>query len=209
MKRYIKDGIIKYANRIVVIIDGMQVLNPTEEMILADGWEVYEPVIPEPEPQEPQLEPSSYAMERAVVTMMMPQAKTMFASLDDQEALKVKELADTWVSKMGQQVNVGDRLWYDNKLYKVRMQHTVQKDWYPSASTSSMYEEIVEEHEGTKEDPIPYNVELNPEFAGMTLEMGKFYIQKGIIYECIEGTGIPVYDDLDSGKLDRYVKVAE
>ena len=209
MKQYKKDGQIKYANQIVIIKDGMQTTNPTEEMILADGWEVYEPVIPEPQPQEPQLEPSSYAMERAVMTMMMPQAKTMFASLDDQEALKVKELADTWASKMGQQVNVGDRLWFDNKLYKVRMQLTVQEDWKPSASTSSMFEEIVEQHEGTKEDPIPYNVELNPEFAGMTLEMGKFYIQKSVIYECIEGTGIPVYDDLDSGKLDRYVRKTE
>ena len=209
MKQYKKDGQIKYANQIVIIKDGMRTMNPTEEMILADGWEVYEPVIPEPQPQEPQLEPSSYAMERAVMTMMMPQAKTMFASLDDQEALNVKELADTWASKMGQQVNVGDRLWYDNKLYKVRMQHTVQEDWYPSVNTASMFEEIVEQHEGTKEDPIPYNVELNPEFAGMTLEMGKFYIQKSVIYECIEGTGIPVYDDLDSGKLDRYVRKTE
>ena len=207
MKQYKKDGQIKYANQIVIIKDGMQTTNPTEEMILADGWEVYEPVIPEPEPQEPQLEPSSYAMERAVMTMMMPQAKTMFASLDDQEALKVKELADTWASKMGEQVNVGDRLWYDGKLYKVRMQHTVQEDWYPSVNTASMFEEIMEEHAGTKDDPIPYNVELDPQFAGMTLELGKFYIQKGIIYECIEGTGIPVYAELKD--LPRYVKIAE
>lgn len=207
MKQYKKDGQIKYANQIVIIKDGMQTTNPTEEMILADGWEVYEPVIPEPQPQEPQLEPSSYAMERAVMTMMMPQAKTMFASLDDQEALNVKELADTWASKMGEQVNVGDRLWYDGKLYKVRMQHTVQEDWYPSVNTASMFEEIVEEHAGTKEDPIPYNIELDPEFAGMTLEMGKFYTQDGVIYECIEGTGIPVYAELKD--LSRYVKVAE
>lgn len=207
MKQYIKDDVIKNANRITVIINGMRIINPTEEQILKDGWEVY--VAPEPEPEQPQLEPSSYAIERSVTLMMMPQAKAAFKELDDQEALKVKELADTWASKMGEQVNVGDRLWYDNKLYKVRMQHTVQEDWFPSSATSSMFEEIVEEHAGTKEDPIPYNVELNPEFAGMTLEMGKFYIQKDVIYECIEGTGIPVYDDLDSGKLDRYVKKAE
>lgn len=49
MKQYIKDGQIKYANRIEVIVDGMRVLNPTEEMILADGWEVYVA----PTPQEP------------------------------------------------------------------------------------------------------------------------------------------------------------
>lgn len=49
MKRYIKDGIIKYANRIEVIVDGMRVLNPSEEMILADGWVEYVA----PTPQEP------------------------------------------------------------------------------------------------------------------------------------------------------------
>ena len=37
MKQYTKDGQIKSANRIVVIKDGMQVINPTEEQILADG----------------------------------------------------------------------------------------------------------------------------------------------------------------------------
>ena len=58
MKQYIKDGQIKYANRIVVIKDGMQVINPTEEQILADGWVEY--VAPEPEPAQPRLEPSSF-----------------------------------------------------------------------------------------------------------------------------------------------------
>ena len=47
MKRYKKDGIIKYANQIVIIKDGMQTMNPTEEMILADGWVEYVYVAPE------------------------------------------------------------------------------------------------------------------------------------------------------------------
>jgi len=63
MKRYIKDGIIKTRNQIVIKgqrtikdkdgnekVVGMNTYNPTEEMILADGWEeyitpVYEPTI--------------------------------------------------------------------------------------------------------------------------------------------------------------------
>ena len=52
MKQYTKDGQIKYANRIVVIKDGMQIINPTEEMILADGWVEYVA----PTPQEPSEE---------------------------------------------------------------------------------------------------------------------------------------------------------
>lgn len=56
MKQYIKDGIIKTRNNIVLRVnraiedkDGthkevtLQVFNPSEEMILADGWAVYEP----------------------------------------------------------------------------------------------------------------------------------------------------------------------
>jgi hypothetical protein len=50
MKRYIKDGKIKHRNQIVIRKDGRQYINPTEEMILADGWKeyvtpVYEPTI--------------------------------------------------------------------------------------------------------------------------------------------------------------------
>ena len=41
MKRYIKDGKIKHRNEIVIRKDGMSTFNPTEEMILADGWEEY------------------------------------------------------------------------------------------------------------------------------------------------------------------------
>jgi hypothetical protein len=41
MKQYIKDGVIKYTNRIVISKDGMHTYNPTEEMILADGWVEY------------------------------------------------------------------------------------------------------------------------------------------------------------------------
>lgn len=46
MKRYIKDGIIKLRNQIVIHKNGMNVFNPSEEMILADGWAEY--VKPEP-----------------------------------------------------------------------------------------------------------------------------------------------------------------
>lgn len=49
MKRYIKNGVIKYPNQIEVIQNGFRTTNPTEEMILADGWVEYVA----PTPQEP------------------------------------------------------------------------------------------------------------------------------------------------------------
>ena len=49
MKKYRKtiDGrtVIKPRNQIVVVKDGRQIINPNEATLMADGWEVYEPVI--------------------------------------------------------------------------------------------------------------------------------------------------------------------
>lgn len=45
MKQYIKDGKIKHRNQIIVRKNGKQIINPTEEMILEDGWVEY--VLPE------------------------------------------------------------------------------------------------------------------------------------------------------------------
>lgn len=48
MKRYRKivDNrvVIKPSNKIVVVKDGRQYVNPSQEMILADGWEEYSPM---------------------------------------------------------------------------------------------------------------------------------------------------------------------
>lgn len=43
MKQYIKDNTIKTRQEIVVVKNGMRTINPTEEMILADGWVEYVP----------------------------------------------------------------------------------------------------------------------------------------------------------------------
>ena len=49
MKLYTKeiDGsvVIKASNRIIVYTNGMQIINPTHEMLIADGWEEYAPEI--------------------------------------------------------------------------------------------------------------------------------------------------------------------
>ena len=44
------DGVPTYKaqNAIILIKDDMQIISPTEEQLLADGWEVYEPKVVEP-----------------------------------------------------------------------------------------------------------------------------------------------------------------
>lgn len=50
MKKYIKDNRIKFRSDIIIRKNGKQIINPTEEMLLADGWEEY--VTPEPTAEE-------------------------------------------------------------------------------------------------------------------------------------------------------------
>lgn len=50
MKKYIKDNRIKFRSDIIIHKNGKQIINPPEEMILADGWEEY--VTPEPTAEE-------------------------------------------------------------------------------------------------------------------------------------------------------------
>lgn len=121
--------------------------------------------------------------------------------LTDTESLKVKDLYPEWESKMGQQVNAGEKYRYDGRLWKVLQQHTVQEEWKPGEGTESLYTEVTESHAGTKEDPIPYG-------NNMELEEGKYYSQDGVTYICTRDTGIPVYNPL-ADLVGIYVEVAE
>lgn len=54
MKRYIKDNKVKFRNEIIIVRNGVQVINPSEEMILSYGWQEY--VVSEAEPCMPTYE---------------------------------------------------------------------------------------------------------------------------------------------------------
>lgn len=44
---YIKNGEIRDSKKIAVVVDGYRYFNPSESMILADGWQPYTPPTPE------------------------------------------------------------------------------------------------------------------------------------------------------------------
>ena len=54
MKRYIKDNKVKLRKEIIICRNGVQVINPTDDMILSDGWQEY--VVSEAEPCMPTYE---------------------------------------------------------------------------------------------------------------------------------------------------------
>ena len=119
-------------------------------------------------------------------------AQNVAQDFDDEKALTVKSLYPNYTELIGKQVSIGTKcVWYE-KLYKTKIpDYTVTKDLTPgSLGSEAIWECIDEDHEGTYEDPIPYE-------GNMTLEQGKFYTQNDIIYICTNGSGIAVYDNLE------------
>lgn len=129
-------------------------------------------------------------------------------SMTNTQALEMQMLFPIWGqqgAEFGKEVEIGFRLRVvddtSDVLYEVTQKHTLQEHYKPGTGTESLYKSIDVVHIGTKEDPIPYN-------NNMQLELGKYYSQNGVTYLCFRDTGQPVYNDL-SALVDIYVKVAQ
>ena len=121
--------------------------------------------------------------------------------LSDEQSLSIKTLYPKWESFIGQKLSTGQKVQYQESLCKVKQDiSVVLADQAPSTLTAALYEEINETAAGTKEDPIPYN-------GNMELFEGKYYKQNGVIYLCTRNTEQPVYHDLSS-LVNIYVQVA-
>lgn len=202
MKVYQKDGVIKAANRIVIHKDSQQIINPSEEQILSDGWVEYIP--PKPD-EEAIFKVETEEKVRAMFFSTNIQNQINTYGLSDREALAVKDFYPPW--KEGIDVKKGENYTFGEDLFQVDQDHKTQANWAPDKQSSLWHE--VSYHEGTKEDPIPYNEDHNPQFQGMVLELGKFYIQDGVVYECIrDSQGVKIVQDL-AGLVDNYVKIIE
>lgn len=161
-----------------------------------------------PEPTE--LTQEDILSSEAIATANVPEMQLMsFAkmavntmSLTDEQALSVKLLHPEWKEFIGGSLSVGERVMYDDKLYKVKQEiNPVLENQPPSIETAALYEEINEKHAGTKEDPIPFN-------NNMELELGKYYSQNGVTYMCFRDSQQPVYQNL-ADLVGIYVQIAE
>jgi len=117
------------------LVAGQYVSNPSAQLIYAEGWREFTP-----EPQ-PQTEPMTDEIVSAVKKMLASSTE----ELSDEDALAVAALFPTWHSKIGEQVTVGERLWYDERLWKVIQAHTAQENWTPDAAVSLYVEVSIEE----------------------------------------------------------------
>lgn len=197
MKQYIKNGEIKYRNQIVLHrereINGKmvktQVINPTEEMILADGWEVY--VAPESQ---------SFAKSKSqIVQELVVKQWNERTDISNNEALDYAVIVYPFDHYIGKQLAVGKIVSYDDKLWRVRQAHTAQEDWMPSLDAASLWEVIEVEHSGSLDDPIPYA-------PPMEIFKDKYYTEDGIAYLCTRDSGIALSHPL-SALVGVYVEL--
>lgn len=193
MKIYIKDNKIKSANRIVIYKDDMQILNPTEEMILEDGWVEY---APNTEPAAPMIK--SYS---EVINEIVAKQWNERTDISDEEGLDYITIVYKWEKFLDQVLPVGKLVVYNDRLWRVRQEHTALSIYPPSIDTASLYEVVEKEHEGTMEDPIPY-------MPPMEIFEGKYYIQNDVVYRCTRDSGVSLSHDL-SDLIGLYVELAQ
>lgn len=181
MKLYIKDGIIKTRNQIVIRRNGMNTYNPSEQMILADGWVEYVP--PVVEPTTPKKSRTQVMQE---IVLEQYNART---DIPNEEALDRAVVIFDWENYIGKTLNEGQCVVFNEEVYRVRQTHTVQEHYAPSLDTASLYEVIVLTACGTMEDPIPYT-------PPMEIKEGKYYTQYNVLYKCTRSSGTALAHDL-------------
>lgn len=191
MKTYTKNGQIKQANRIVVRttkeVNGeerkFQVINPTEEMILADGWVEY--VAPEVTPTTPTK--SRFEIVQELVVAQWNER----TDISNAEALDYAVIVYPFEMLIGQALPVGKIVSHDNNLWRVRQAHTAQAEWMPSLDSASIWEIIQVEHSGEVNDPIPYA-------PPMEIFNGKYYTEADQLYLCTRDSGTALSHPLSS-----------
>ena len=181
---YIKDGVIRDRSRIVIRKEGFQIISPSEEMILADGWEQYTPPAVEPAEPEPTIDEQ--------VRELILEQYNKRTDITDEDALKRPLLVYAWESYIGKSLTTGQIVSYNDTLYRVRQDiSAVLADQYPSLDTAALFEAIEVEASGTADDPIAY-------VPPMEIFNGKYYTQGGVLYLCTRDSGTALSHDLSA-----------
>lgn len=118
--------------------------------------------------------------------------------LSPSEALQVKDLYPEW--EVGIDVVKGHKYQCDGDLWEALKDYKTQENWKPSLETASLWKVVVEGHEGTENDPIPYT-------PPMEIFKDKYYTQSKVLYKCIRDSGQPLSHNL-SDLVGNYVEKA-
>lgn len=193
MKQYTKNGEVKTRNQIVlrviktIVKDGiekeleMNVYNPTEEMILADGWVEY----------VPQVDPHPHKKSRmAVMQEIVLEQYNQRTDISDSEALDRMIIIYDWEHYIGKPLKVGQCVVEGDNVYRVRQDINEVLEVYPPSVVPALYEVIEMIHSGDIDDPIPY-------VAPMEIFKGKYYTEEGVKFICIRDSGVALTHSLN------------
>lgn len=130
------------------------------------------------------------------VSEMLIRQQINTLSVDDAVAIRIKDFYPVWeTGKAYTTANgcpVGYKITRNGRLWKLRQEHTSQDNWAPGETgTESLWEEICEQHDGTKYDPIPYRGG-----HGMIYFVPGMHIEEGMRYT----DGIRRYIAIRSGQ---------
>ena len=177
MRLYIKtiDGqpVIKRREQITITREGMTTFCPSEEMILADGWEIYTPPVVEQTPRE--KDPFEVAQE---IVLDAYNART---DIPNEEALERSVVVYDWDRYIGRELKQGQVVMCEGRVWRVRQSHAVLDNYIPS-ETAALYEVVELIATGAKDDPIAYH-------PPMEVFEGKYYEQGGVRYLCVRSSG--------------------
>ena len=117
----------KPANKIVIVKDGMQTFNPTEEMLLADGWKVHEPIPYEPTEEEILNREKEYKIEEILRHDSSPEVNGFYIEgremwLDKATRVGLKLRFDAELAS-GQ---TNTTLWYEGTPFNLELTNAVQ-----------------------------------------------------------------------------------
>lgn len=126
-------------------------------------------------------------------------AKVNDANLTNTQAIEKKRFFPLWNNEIGNEHYAGFKFQYGETLYKVLQPHTFAAEWVPGTGTESLYKVVQVEHEGTKDDPIPWE-------HNMELVEGLYYTDKDVLYLCVRDSGIALSYDLADLVSGGYVK---
>lgn len=168
-----KDGNEKVVNT--------QIYNPTEDMILADGWVEY---------IAPPIEPNRRKSPMQVMQEIVFEQYNSRTDITNEEALDRMIIIYDWKHYIGKPLKVGQCVVEGDNVYRVRQDITEVLDIYPpSLVTASLYEVIVLTATGTKDDPIHYT-------PPMEIYKDKYYIQNDVLYLCTRDSGAALSHNL-------------
>jgi hypothetical protein len=196
----------------VIFPNGLAILNqrfkrnPTESDILSAGYLPIEETA-EPENRDGYIKSSKWVqtdtaiirkwtvkrdmspLSQSAVSQMIIKQQINNLAVDDNTALRMRSFYPTFDEIVGQTVKEGYRFRHGDYLWATVKGMEIQSHYPPGDGMESLYTKVSEQHDGTIDDPIPYD-------GNMRLEPGKYYSQNDVTCLCTRDTINPVYDKL-------------